>query len=118
MRAWRTRRILLALTLILLLLLACGGMAWRGRTEGPTEYYEIQLQASRRLERCFAAVKGYKAEVGIPMSGEDLHQTGMKAARRTSCCFFIRIFASRRPDWYENRENAEIIPIRSVRPWK
>ena len=77
MRAWRTRRILLALTLILLLLLACGGMAWRGRTEGPTEYYEIQIQASRQLERCFAAVKGYKAEVGIPMSGEDLHQTGM-----------------------------------------
>ena len=77
MRAWRTRRILLALTLILLLLLACGGMAWRGRTEGPTEYYEIQLQASRQLERCFAAVKGYKAELGIPMSGEDLHQTGM-----------------------------------------
>ena len=88
MRAWRTRRILLALTLILLLLLACGGMAWRGRTEGPTEYYEIQLQASRQLERCFAAVKGYKAELGIPMSGEDLHQTGMKAARRVLLLFY------------------------------
>ena len=30
----------------------------------------------------------------------------------------IRIFASKRSDWYENRGNAEIISTRSVRLWK
>ncbi|MEM5780010.1 MAG: poly-gamma-glutamate system protein [Lawsonibacter sp.] len=52
-------------------------LAALGAREGRTEYYDIQVAAAQQLERCFAAVHGYKEELGIPTSGEDLHGTGM-----------------------------------------
>ena len=42
-----------------------------------TEYYDTQVAAARKLEACFAAVRDYKKELGIPMSEDDLHRTGM-----------------------------------------
>lgn len=49
----------------------------RSATSGQNEYYPIQVEAAQRLEQCFAAVRGYKEELGIPMSEDDIHQTGM-----------------------------------------
>lgn len=42
-----------------------------------TEYYDIQLEAARKLGDCFAAVKRYKEQLGIPLSEDDFHHTGM-----------------------------------------
>jgi len=44
---------------------------------GQNEYYGVQVEAARRLERYFAAVRGYKEELDIPLSGDDIHKTGM-----------------------------------------
>ena len=46
-------------------------------TLGPNQYYEIQVEAARRLEQYFAAVRGYKEELEIPLSEDDIHKTGM-----------------------------------------
>ena len=42
-----------------------------------TDYYEIQVDAAQRLEQFFSAVRGYKENLGIPLSEDDIHQTGM-----------------------------------------
>lgn len=42
-----------------------------------TEYHQTQVAAAQQLESCFAAVRDYKQELGIPMSEDDLHETGM-----------------------------------------
>lgn len=68
-----------------LVLLACalavllGAIVFTQRSAAPveTEYYQTQVEAARRLEACFAAVRGYKQELGVPMSEDDLHETGM-----------------------------------------
>lgn len=57
-------------------LLAVGATAATGRA-APTPYYQVQLEAAGRMQACMDAVKGYKAERDIPLSPEDLHQTGM-----------------------------------------
>lgn len=44
---------------------------------GQNEYYETQVEAARRLERYFAAVRSYKEELCIPLSEDDIHKTGM-----------------------------------------
>lgn len=41
------------------------------------EYYGIQVVAAERLEQYFAAVRAYKEELGIPLSEDDIHKTGM-----------------------------------------
>lgn len=61
----------------LVLICAAAGAASRAQIEGPTEYYQTQVQAARQLEACFQAVKGYKQELGLPLNEQDLHQTGM-----------------------------------------
>lgn len=73
----KQKKILALLAAALVLVVLCAGMAVLGRREGKSEYYDTQVQAARQLAACFDAVKGYKEELGIPMSGEDLHQTGM-----------------------------------------
>ena len=73
----KQRKILTLLTVALVFVSLCAGMAILGRREGKSEYYDTQVQAARQLEACFGAVKQYKAELGIPVSEEDLHQTGM-----------------------------------------
>ena len=42
-----------------------------------TDYYETQTAAARQLEACFAAVQSYKKSLGIPLSDDDIHATGM-----------------------------------------
>ena len=42
-----------------------------------TDYYETQTAAARQLEACFAAVQSYKESLGIPLSDDDIHATGM-----------------------------------------
>ena len=62
---------------VLAVLLAAAALTWRSAEQVKTEYYETQVAAARKLEACFAAVRGYKEELGIPMREEDLHATGM-----------------------------------------
>ena len=77
MRKKKERRLLRLLCVAAaLLVLTAAGAQFTAKT-GPTPYYETQLEAARRLEACFAAVRGYREELGIPMSEDDLHQTGM-----------------------------------------
>ena len=77
MRKKKERRLLRLLCVAAaLLVLTAAGAQFTAKT-GPTPYYETQLEAARRLEDCFAAVRGYREELGIPMSEDDLHRTGM-----------------------------------------
>ncbi len=62
---------------VLALLTLSAFLTHQSATFGQTEYYEIQVEAARRLEQCFAAVRGYKEELGIPLSEDDIHKTGM-----------------------------------------
>lgn len=73
----KQKKILTLLTAALVLVSLCSGMAVLGRREGKSEYYDTQVQAAQQLEACFGAVKQYKEDLGIPMSEEDKHQTGM-----------------------------------------
>lgn len=66
---------LMAAALALLILSAL--LTHQSAAVAQNEYYEIQVDAAHRLERCFAAVRGYKEELGIPLSEDDLHETGM-----------------------------------------
>ena len=77
MRRKREKRVLALLAAVLLLLTAAAALARQSARPVRTEYYETQVEAARRLEKCFEAVRGYKSELGIPMSEDDLHQTGM-----------------------------------------
>ena len=46
----------------------------------PTAYYEQQLDARARMERCMQAVRGYREQLGLPLPPEDIHQTGLIGA--------------------------------------
>ena len=61
----------------LALLILSAALTRQSATLSPNEYYGVQVEAARRLEQYFGAVRGYKQELGIPMSGDDIHQTGM-----------------------------------------
>ena len=41
------------------------------------EDYAIKCDAAQRMQACMDAVKRYKSELGIPLSAEDWHETGM-----------------------------------------
>lgn len=69
------RRVVLPLALALLAA-ALPLVSLLGRSE-PTACYDRQLDAALRMERCMEAVRGYKAELGIPPEPLDIHQTGM-----------------------------------------
>lgn len=73
----KEKTVLALLAAALVLLAASAALADRSAVLGRNEYYQMQVEAAQRLEACFEAVRGYKEELGIPMSGEDLHQTGM-----------------------------------------
>lgn len=73
----KRRREGLTLLLLTVFLFACAlGIARSGRLI-PAENREIKLAAAARMQACMDAVKGYKAERGIPLHPSDLHQTGM-----------------------------------------
>jgi len=48
-----------------------------GASQVQTEDYETKLAAARLMRSWMAAVKGYKAEAGLSLVPEDIHQTGM-----------------------------------------
>lgn len=65
------------LFVVLAVLLTAAALTWHSGKPVNTEYYETQVAAARKLEECFAAVRGYKEALGIPISENDLHATGM-----------------------------------------
>lgn len=69
--------ILRLMAAVLALLTLAVLLTHQSATLGRNEYYEIQVDAARRLERYFAAVRGYKEELDIPLSEDDIHKTGM-----------------------------------------
>lgn len=73
----KEKQVLALLLAALFLLSGAAGLAASGVRQGPTEYYDTQVRAAQQLERCFEAVRGYKAERNIPLSQEDYHATGM-----------------------------------------
>lgn len=73
----KQRQLIAVLCAAVVLLYTTAWMAASRAQERPTQYYDIQVRATRQLEQCFAAVKGYKQELGIAMSPEDRHQTGI-----------------------------------------
>lgn len=62
---------------VLALLTVSAVLTHQSATLAQNEYYEIQVDAARRLEGYFAAVRSYQEELGIPLSEDDIHKTGM-----------------------------------------
>lgn len=54
-----------------------------GGTRQKTDDYARKLEAAELMQSWMDAVKGYKAEVGLPVSEEDIHQTGLIGASYT-----------------------------------
>lgn len=79
----KDKRALQALGIALAILVAACVLAVLGGGSRRTDYYDVQMEASRRLEEYFQAVRGYKEELGIPMEPEDIHETGMIGQRFT-----------------------------------
>ena len=71
----RVTRLSLLLT-SLVLVLACA-LTVKSAHRVPAEDYAVRVDAAERLEACMERVKAYKAELGIPLSDEDWHETGM-----------------------------------------
>lgn len=69
-----TRRSLLFASLVLML--ACALTA-KSAYRVPAGDYAVRVDAAERLEACMERVKNYKVELGIPLSDEDYHETGM-----------------------------------------
>ena len=76
-RGRRERRVMAALLICVMVLALALGLAARGQQRTKVYYAQMQLQATDLLEECFAHVRSYKQELGIPMAQEDYHQTGM-----------------------------------------
>ncbi len=60
----------------LALILGCA-LTYGGAQRVPAEDYAVRTDAAERLQACMERVKAYKAELGIPLSAEDRHGTGM-----------------------------------------
>lgn len=60
----------------LVLVLACA-LTVKSARRVPAEDYAVRVDAAEQLEACMERVKAYKAELGIPLSDEDRHETGM-----------------------------------------
>ena len=60
----------------LVLVLACA-LTVKSARRVPVEDYAVRVDAAEQLEACMERVKAYKAELGIPLSDEDRHETGM-----------------------------------------
>lgn len=65
--------LILAVAILLVSFMAGGRFSVRVKTDN----YEIKVAAAERMQRCMEAVRGYKAELGIPLSEEDILQTGV-----------------------------------------
>lgn len=73
----KEQKILYLLTVAVLLLGLSISMALSGQQTVKSEYYDVQVQAAQQMEQCMQAIWEYKQELGIPMSKEDTHQTGL-----------------------------------------
>lgn len=71
------KTILALLCIAVLVLSGSAFLTHRSAVSAQTSYYETQLEAAGRLEDYFAAIRGYKAERGVPLSADDIHGTGM-----------------------------------------
>ena len=69
-----TRRSLLLASLVLML--ACALTA-KSAHRVPAGDYAVRMDAAERLEACMEQAKAYKTELGITLSDEDYHETGM-----------------------------------------
>ena len=73
----KERTVLRLMAAALALLILSAALTHQSAALRPNEYYELQVDAAHRLERYFEAVRGYKQELGLPMSEDDIHRTGM-----------------------------------------
>ncbi len=73
----KEKTILCAMSAALVLLALSVFLTHQSAASSQNEYYEIQVEAARRLEGYFAAVRSYKEELNIPLSEDDIHKTGM-----------------------------------------
>lgn len=73
MKCRREKCLLLCASVLLAALLLADGGAQRAETR----CYQMQMEAVRLLEECFAHVRSYKWELGIPIEELDYHGTGM-----------------------------------------
>ncbi len=65
--------------LVLALALLAAALIWALATARTARlsYAAVQLDAAQRMQACMEAVKAEKLRLGIPLSPEDIHQTGM-----------------------------------------
>lgn len=73
----KEKKILKLLAAAVLVLFASAAAAHWGARSAATPYYDLQLEAAKRLEGYFSAVRGYKEDRGIAISGDDIHKTGL-----------------------------------------
>lgn len=62
--------------------LSCVLTGW-GARRVPAPDRDVRIEAARQLEQCMSRVKTYKEELGLPLSQEDWHDTGMIGADYT-----------------------------------
>lgn len=87
---------------VLAVLAVCTALTWSSTRTVPTPYYQTQLEAAALLERCAAAVKGYKQQLGIPLSPHDTHETGLIGEEYTGITTTIgALEAKRTTTWPE-----------------
>lgn len=72
-----SRRQFTALVLALLVVLSGLGGAGRSARRVQDSLYDVKIDAAQRMEACMERIRSYKAGLGIPLSEEDLHSTGM-----------------------------------------
>ena len=77
MTAKANKQSILCLILALLLLVGGAGMTYASAQAVHTEYYATQIAAAEQMEACFQAIRGYKEALGIPLSEDDIHKTGV-----------------------------------------
>ncbi len=80
MKSWTPSLSRRQVALLLLTALVALGAVFITATTGKVEktsYYAVQMDAAARMQACMDAVKGYKQDLGIPLSPEDSHETGM-----------------------------------------
>lgn len=76
MRAVKRRQLALLSAALLLLVLTVALIPFQGRRTR-TDYADLQLDARTRMACCLEAVKGYRSELELPLSAEDIWQSGL-----------------------------------------
>ena len=84
------------LAVVLVLLVVSAFFTHQSATLERTEYYDTQVAAVHILEDCFEAVKGYKEELGIPLSPHDIHNTGILGEEYTGITTTIGALEAKR----------------------